>query len=488
MKTSNDKKPHILLTGATGYVGGRLKLLLEKFGYPVRCLTRFPENLSSHHPPTTEIMQGDVLNQDSLFKAMQGIDVAFYLVHSMGDKQAVWEKESLSAVQFAKAAEACGVKRIIYLGGLGNSEDTLSKHLQSRHLVGQLLCANAPNVQVLEFRASIIIGSGSLSFEMIKALSDKLPIMITPKWVWTEAQPISIQDVLQYLLKAIEIPVKGNKIIEIGSKEKTSYGGIMREYAKLKGHRLLFIPVPVLTPKLSSLWLGLVTPLYARVGRKLIESASCPTVVTHPEEAKIFGIEPLNVSEAISLALKNEENPWAETRWSDARSVSGRSHPLEPFPKKLDNLLVDRDTIIVQAPLTQAFAPILKIGGHVGWYYGEWLWSLRGFLDLCLGGVGLRRGRRRKDFLEKGEVLDFWRVEEIDPPHLLRLVAEMKVPGKAWLEFKVEAVAEGKSKITQTAYFEPQGWFGKAYWYLLLPIHRLVFKGMLKGIKQEIEK
>ena len=311
----------ILLTGATGYVGGRLLRRLEAAGHRVRCLVRSPQRLEGRVASGTEIVAGDVLGPASLAPAMANVTTAYYLVHSMGSTGSFEEEDRRGARAFAEAARAAGVHRIIYLGGLGSSASGLSAHLKSRQEVGEVL--RGGGVPVLEFRASIVIGSGSLSFEMIRALVERLPVMITPRWVSVPAQPIAITDLLEYLVAALDLPGEESRVIPIGGADRVSYGRIMEEYAAQRGLRRKMIPVPVLTPRLSSLWLGLVTPLYARIGKKLVDSLRHPTVVDDDSALRLFPVRPVGVREAIALALRNEEREFAETRWSDAFSSSG---------------------------------------------------------------------------------------------------------------------------------------------------------------------
>jgi uncharacterized protein YbjT (DUF2867 family) len=470
----------VLLTGATGYVGGRLLLLLVADGWQLRCLARRPENLAPHVPQGVEVVQGDLLEAQSLPRVMAGIDAAFYLVHSMGTSGNFQKQDRYAAENFAGAARAAGVKRIIYLGGLGEDGPELSAHLQSRHEVGEKL--RLSGVPVIEFRASIIIGSGSLSFEMIRALVERLPVMVTPRWVRVTAQPIAISDALAYLRAALSIEIDGSVIVEIGGPDRVSYGDLMREYARQRGLRRLMIPVPLLTPRLSSLWLGLVTPLYARIGRALISSIRHPTVVRDDKEQARFSIRPIGVREAMAQALRNEDARFAQTRWSDALSVAG-GEARQWSGIRFGNRIVN--THIVTLPVTPAvaFRPIERIGGSTGWYFGNALWQLRGWLDLLMGGVGMRRGRRDPEHLLPGDVVDCWRVESIEPPRHLRLAAEMKLPGRAWLEFDVQP-ANGGVTLRQTATFDPVGLSGLAYWYALLPLHELVFRGMLRNLRR----
>ena len=477
MTDSVSDRPRVLITGASGYVGGRLLSALEDAGVRLRCVARRPDYLRARLGAETEIVQGDVLDSASLEAALRDVDTAYYLVHSMGSAGSFEEKDREGARNFAAAARAAGVRRIIYLGGLGDSGGELSTHLRSRHEVGELL--RESGVQVIEFRASIVIGSGSLSFEMVRALAERLPVMITPKWVAVKAQPIAINDLIDYLVAALSLDVAGNPIYEIGGADIVSYGDILHEYSRQRGLHRRMIAVPVLTPRLSSLWLGLVTPLYARVGRKLIDSMIHPTVVHDQAALVVFSIKPSGMREAIALALRDEDAGYGGTRWSDAMSAAGE--PRDWGGARFGNRLVDSRVMHVDTSLDRAFAPIRRIGGATGWYYGEWLWQLRGLLDLLAGGVGMRRGRRDADLLKVGEAVDCWRVETFDPPHRLRLAAEMRLPGRAWLDFEVEAEGSG-SRIRQTAIFDPVGLLGLAYWYGIFPLHQLVFAGMLRGI------
>ncbi len=466
----------ILLTGATGYVGGRLLQHLETAGHRLRCLARRPGHLEARVAPGTEVVAGDVRDRASLDAALRGVTTAFYLVHSMGTAGSFEEEDREAARRFGEAAKAAGVARIIYLGGLGADDEALSPHLRSRQEVGELL--RGSGVPVVEFRASIVIGSGSLSFELIRSLVERLPIMILPKWVSIPAQPIAIADVIAYLTAAIDLPITGNPIFEIGGADRVSYGDIMRAYARRRGLHVPMIPVPVLTPFLSSLWLGLVTPVYARIGRKLVESIVHSTVVRDDTALRTFPIRPMGMEAALTQALANEDREWATTRWSDAMSSSG---PMRNWDRvQFGRRLADSRTAEVRAAPPEAFAAIERIGGDTGWYAYDWLWRLRGVIDLLLGGVGSRRGRPGRP-LRVGDTIDFWRVEAFEPNRLLRLAAEMKLPGRAWLEFEVQGDAVS-STIRQTAIFDPIGWLGRLYWYALIPLHLLIFRDMLRAI------
>ena len=467
----------VLLTGATGYVGGRLLPRLEQRGVRVRCVSRRPEALRGRVGAVTETVAGDMLDAASLAAALRDVDTAYYFVHSMGADRDFEQVDRLAAANFAQAARAAGVRLIIYLGGLGNPGETLSKHLRSRQETGDVLRTHHP--QVIEFRASIVIGSGSVSFEMIRALVERLPVMICPRWVQVMAQPIAIEDLLAYLLEALDLPDGPPRVYEIGGPDRVSYGQIMQEYARQRGLRRWMIPVPLLTPYLSSLWLGLVTPLYARVGRKLVESLRNPTLLSNDLAARTFSVRPRSIREALRRALVNEDREFAETRWSDALSAGGPRRTWGGV--RFGSRLVDSRTATIDGPPEQAFAPIRRIGGRTGWYFGKWLWTARGLLDLLCGGVGVRRGRRDPENLRAGDALDFWRVELYEPPRLLRLCAEMKLPGRAWLEFEVSG-DERRSTIRQTAIFDPVGLTGLLYWYGIYPLHLIVFAGMLRNV------
>ncbi len=470
----------VLLTGATGYIGGRLLSLLERDGVRVRALARHPENVERREGSRTEFVQGDLADRDSLNRAMTGVTTAYYLVHSMASTRDFQRRDRTGALNFAAAARDAGVRRIVYLGGLGRGDD-LSPHLASRQEVGEIL--RLSGVPTLEFRASVVIGSGSLSFEMIRALVDRLPVMITPRWVRIRTQPIAIEDVLAYLREALDLPMTESRVIEIGGAEATTYGELMLEYAHQRGLKRWMIPVPVLTPHLSSLWLGLVTPLYSRVGRQLVESLKHETVV-EDDSASVFDIRPMGVQRAVERALRNEDSDFAATRWSDAlSSAETQGYGGETYGSRL----VDSRVIEVDCSPEAAFAAVEALGGNTGWHAGNLLWRIRGFLDLLVGGPGLRRGRRDPKLVAVGQTLDFWRVEGLERGKLLRLRAEMRLPGRAWLQFEVEPAGDNRSRIRQTALFDPVGLAGLAYWYSLFPIHGYVFQGLLEGIGRAAE-
>jgi len=470
----------VLLTGATGYIGGRLLSALEADGVPIRCTARRPDHLRQRVAASTEVVQADALDETSIRAALEGVDTAYYLIHSMGTPGSFEAQDRKAARLFGAAARDAGLSKIIYLGGLGEGQD-LSPHLESRHEVGEIL--RMSGVPTIELRASVVIGSGSLSFEIIRALVDRLPVMITPKWVRARAQPIAVEDVVNYLRRSLALDAPESLVVEIGGADRVSYGDLMREYARQRGLSRVMISVPVLTPHLSSLWLGLITPVYARVGRELVESLRHETVVHDDSAERLFNIRPMGIEAAIDRALKNEDKEFALTRWSEA--ISSKPGAQDYGGTKFGSRLVDSRVARVSQTPEVAFLPIERIGGKTGWYYADFLWRLRGWFDLLVGGAGLRRGRRDPDHLRVGDHVDFWRVEQIEPGRLLRLSAEMKLPGRAWLQFEVEPDGDdGGSLIRQTALFDPIGVAGLAYWYGLWPLHNLIFGRMLRAISK----
>jgi len=453
----------------------------------VRCLVRTPAKvLSAPWHDRVEIVQGDV--SGDLAEAMAGVDAAFYLVHSIGSSVEWAEHDRAAAENFRRAAEEAGLQRIIYLGGLGDhSSGALSEHLASRQEVGAELAKGS--VPVVELRAAVIIGSGSASFEMLRYLVEVLPAMVTPRWVDTRCQPVAVRNVLHYLAESLMAPVTG-RILEVGGPEVLTYREMMAQYAEVAGLRKrLILPVPLLTPGLSSRWIGLVTPIPPSLARPLIESLVNDVVVTTDAAADAMPTEQLAYREAVRLALGQSLNGDVPTSWARAE-LGGRS-PAEPQPTDPTwaggTIKLDQRNREAAASPEELFKVVCSVGGRHGWYRGDWLWTLRGVLDSLIGGVGMRRGRLHPNQLSVGDPLDFWRVEALDSPRLLRLRAEMRLPGSAWLQWQIEPTATG-AKIVQTARFHPRGLLGRLYWIVVAPAHRLVFPGLLAGICAEAER
>ena len=467
----------ILITGASGYIGGHLLDTLPN--EQLRCFIRSKRNYLEARHPKAEFFYGDARSPQDVSKACKDIDVIYYLIHAMGSTGDFSCKDRDYAQNFAAAAKHQGVKKIIYVGGLTDTAQSMSTHMASRCEVGRIL--RESEVPVLEFRASIILGAGSLSFEMIRSLVEHLPIMICPRWVRARCQPIYIGDLLKFLTAALDGKFCKSKIFEVGGSEISSYKDLMLRYAKLRGLRRHLISVPILTPHLSSLWLGLVTPLYARVGRKIIDSLRQDSIISDNDAGIFFDINCLNIEEAIKQSLQQEDESYRKIRWNDAMAATGHNDS-EWHGIHFGNRLVDSRHIDLKCPAKDAFRPILTIGGNNGWYYGNWLWKLRGWLDLLWSGPGLRRGRRNQDKIYIGDTIDFWRVEDYIEDKKLLLRAEMKLPGRAWLEYEVETGENNQTQIRQTAIFDPVGLIGLIYWYSVAPLHFFVFGGMLKAI------
>ncbi len=474
----------ILVTGATGYVGGRLVPRLQEQGYKVRCLARDASRLKDRWEDV-DIVQGDVLNKDSLQNVFREIDTAYYLIHSMGGEGEFSETDIRAAENFASAAEEQGVKRIIYLGGLGASGEQLSKHLASRLQTGESL--RKFNVPVTEFRAGVIVGSGSLSFEMIRYLTERLKFMITPKWVSTKTQPIAIRDVIRYLVDALTTVESKGEIIDIGGEDILTYRDLMRIYADVRGLKRYFIKVPVLTPKLSSHWIGFVTPLPSRIAKPLVDGLKNELICKSNKARELFGFKTLSYREAVELALQRNKEGKTETIWFSSYSSGVKDSRSPVHLTQKEGMIIEKRETHINATVESTFRAFTSIGGKNGWY-ANFLWRIRGYIDLICGGVGLRRGRRSETELLSGDPLDFWRVEAIEKNKLLRLHAEMKLPGEAWLQFEVESVGMNRSTLTQTAFFEPKGLLGLLYWYPIYPLHGIIFGGMIKAIKRAAEK
>jgi uncharacterized protein YbjT (DUF2867 family) len=471
----------ILVTGATGYIGGRLVPRLLKAGHRVRCLVRDPSRLRGRPwASEVEIAASDVLQPDGLVPAMQGVHTAYYLVHSLAGGADFHQRDLTAAGNFGTAARAAGVQRIIYLGALAEAGPGLSEHLRSRQQTGDAL--RAAGVPVTEIRAGVIVGSGSLSFEMIRYLTERVPVMICPRWVYTRAQPIGIREVLDYLAAAAVVIESTGRIVEIGGAEVVTYGEMMLIYAEARGLKRWMLPVPVLTPRLSSYWVNLVTPIPAAIARPLIEGLRNENVVHDPSAQELFPqIHPADYRTSVQRALARLNASDVETAWSDALSTSQGDVPPVILTTQ-EGMILEHRQRIVQAPPESVYQVFSGLGGARGWLYMNWAWEIRGLMDRLTGGVGLRRGRRDPDRLRIGDALDFWRVEDVEPGSQIRLRAEMKVPGKAWLQFQAKPHEDGQSLLLQTAFFAPKGLMGWLYWYALYPFHALIFSGMIDEI------
>lgn len=477
----------VLVTGATGYIGGRLVPRLLEAGHRVRCLARDPDRLKGRvWCRQVEVAAGDCLRPGSLPAAMAGVEVAYYLVHSMGAGKGFEERDIEAARHFAWAAKAAGVRRIIYLGGLGESDSELSDHLRSRQQTGDAL--REAGVPVTEFRAAVIVGSGSLSFELIRYLTERLPVMICPRWIYTRVQPVAVDDVLQYLAAALEQPASSGQIIEIGGADVMTYGDMIQSYARVRGLRRWLLPVPVLTPRLSSYWIHWVSPVPKAIARPLIEGLRHDVVVRDDSARKLFPlISPMDYVTAVRRALANPETGAVESTWTDA-AASGQSESPACRLITTEGMILEQRQRRVAAPPEVVFRQFAQLGGQRGWLYMNWAWRMRGAVDRLVGGVGLRRGRRDPHHVRTGDALDFWRVEAVELGRLLRLRAEMKLPGRAWLEFRVEPHAPHGAQLTQTAFFAPRGLPGLLYWYALYPIHALIFRGLIERVGQRAER
>jgi uncharacterized protein YbjT (DUF2867 family) len=469
----------ILVVGASGYIGGRLVPVLASLGHELVLMSRDARPLAARFADA-KVVAADLLESSSLDAALEGVDVAYYLAHSMGSgEHGFADRDRLAARNFASAAAAAGVRRIVYLGGLGDEAANLSPHLASRQQTGRELTSHG--VPVTEFRAAIIIGSGSASFEILRHLTERLPIMITPRWVGTRSQPIGIGDALDYLVGVLEHPeISG--VVEIGGPDILSYGDMMRTYARLRGLHRLMIPVPVLTPRLSSYWVSLVTPVPAGIARPLIEGLRNEVIVRDPRPAARFGLQPASYEAALQGAIDRTDRYAGASTWFDSLDAPGREEL--PTLSSREGMIIERRRRLVPVAPDRLFAEVERLGGRAGWPYANLLWRLRGFFDLLVGGVGMRLGRRSPTELRVGDALDFWRVEALERPTLLRLRAEMRVPGRAWLQYDVTETAHG-SRLEQTAFFEPKGLPGLAYWYLLYPIHGLIFRGTAQRLAMQ---
>ena len=467
----------VLVTGATGYVGGRLVPRLLADGHEVVCLARDPSHLAGRGWRGVAIRQGNALEASSLPPVMEGVEAAYYLIHSMSAGEGGFEdRDRVAAENFGRAARAAGLRRIMYLGGLGNADEALSPHLASRHEVGEIL--RASGVPVTEFRAAVIVGSGSVSFEIIRYLAEGLPVMLTPRWMATSCQPISITNVVDYLVLALSEPRSVGRTLEIGGPDVLSYKEMLQGYAAVRRLRRFLFPVPLLTPRLSSYIVHLLTPIPASIAHPLILGMRNEVVVHDHTAEDMFQIPLISYDEAVRRALQRIQSGSVETYWTGAQMGLEPGVTLEVT----EGMILEQRRVETSASPAAVFATFAGIGGERGWFYGDWGWQLRGMLDRLVGGVGMRRGRRSPDDVRPGDALDFWRVEAVERGRLMRLRAEMKVPGLAWLQFEATPSPSGGALLVQTAFFEPRGFFGLAYWYLLYPIHQLFFSGMAREI------
>lgn len=463
----------ILLTGSTGYIGRRLKqILLNDENIELKLLVRNKKSVSSMDKKI-EIIEGDTFNKESLKEALKDVEVAYYLIHSLSNEN-YKDLDKISAQNFLDVATQCGVKRIIYLGGLGVKNENTSEHLLSRIETGEILSSNK-NVQTIWFRAGVIIGSGSASFEIIRNLTEKLPVMTTPKWVDTKAQPIAVNDVLSYLHNGLYLEKKENLIVDIGS-EQLSYKNMMLKTAKVLGLKRYLIPLPFMSINLSSYWLNLFTPVPFSVAKALIEGLKSEVIIQNDNAKKYFpNIIPISYEQAVSNAIKEIEENQVISRWNDKGDGVWEKNAQNEISKAV---FIDRKEVdISNLEASKVYQSFIGIGGENGWFDFDFLWELRGIIDKLIGGVGLKRGRRSQCDLRISDCLDFWKVVDLQKDERLLLYAQMKVPGEAWLEFKIK-----DNKLIQSAYFYPKGVLGRLYWYALVPLHYFVFNNMIKSI------
>ncbi len=483
--TPRDPRP-IAVLGATGYIGARLVPRLLKAGWTVRAIGRNPAKLAgrawaSH--PAIEMVAGDVLDRQQLTAALQGCQAAYYLVHSMNPQTSDFAATDREAAEnMVAAATAAGLARIIYLGGLGEDAPQLSHHLRSRHEVGAIL--QNGSVPATIFRAAMIIGSGSASFEILRYLVERLPVMVTPRWVDTPCQPIAVSNVLHYLVSCLDCPGTIGDTFDVGTEEVVTYRQLMRLYAEeARLPRRWILPVPVLTPRLSSYWIHLVTPIPASLARPLAEGLRNPVLCHDARIRELLPQQLCGCRRAIRLALENLRLQQVESSWMDAGRVAPVEWSTSEDPEWAGGTIFRDDRrMLVKATSAQCWPAVVGIGGKTGWYYADWLWQVRGGMDRLLGGPGIGRGRRDPQSVQAGDALDFWRVLAVDPGHRLKLVAEMKVPGEAVLELLLTECVDGTTEIRQCARFKPRGLLGLLYWYSVLPLHNLVFAGMLRGM------
>ena len=472
----------ILVTGSTGYIGGRLIPRLLARGYRVRAFTRRPEDLEGRPwSGSADIFKGDVFCGDGLKEAMAGVDAAYYLIHSMAESGNFEAIEEISAKNFAAAAKAAGVKKIIYLGGLGGEAAGLSPHLNSRHRMGRIM--REAGLNVTEFRAAVIVGSGSISFEIIRYLVERLPFIPCFRYLRdTRCQPVAIRDVLSYLAAALENPLSDGKVIEIGGASVHTYRELMNIYAETRGLKRNFFTCVLWSPALSAKFVGLLTPVPAIMAKPLLESLSSDVVCASDEALRLFPeIKPLDYRTAVQYALMRTVENAVETSWTAAYEP----HYARPCSFiDTEGIILQDHFITVDAPAEKVFKIFCGIGGERGWLYGQVLWNIKALQDRLIGGVGLRRGRRHPDVIHQGEALDFWRVERVIDGRMLLLRAEMKLPGKGWLQFEAKPLGGESCMLRMTAYFEPRGFLGNLYWYSLYPVHTYIFRGLIREIRR----
>lgn len=481
------KNRTILVTGATGYIGGRLVPRLLENGYQVKVLVRDPSRLQGRlWLEQVQVYQGNVLTPETLSPALKNVDAAFYLIHSMMGGEDFHQRDLTAARNFAQTAKNKGVKRLIYLGGLGDPDSDLSMHLRSRQETGAAL--RAAGVPVTELRAGVVVGSGSISFEMIRYLTERVPVMIAPRWVFTRTQPISIRNILDYLVGTLRLDDTGDYVLEVGGPDVLTYGDMLHQYAEVRGLRRWIIPVPVLTPRLSSYWVHWVTPIPATIARPLIDGLRNEAVVRDETARGLFPeIKLMSYKQAVEAALSVLEAQQVETAWSDALATSQGDTPPVSLTTE-EGMIIEQRVRLVRSSASNVYKVFTGLGGETGWLYWDWAWHLRGGLDRIVGGVGFRRGRRDPEDLRVGDALDFWRVEQLEQDFKMLLRAEMKVPGRAWLQFEVQPKENGESQLVQTAFFAPKGLFGLLYWYVLYPIHAFIFSGLIEGVKDRAQK
>ncbi|ONI69280.1 NAD(P)-dependent oxidoreductase [Kribbella sp. ALI-6-A] len=489
---ASDGPKLVLVTGVTGYIGGRLVPELLKAGYRVRAMARNPRRLEGREwYDDVEVVEADAGDRHQVEAALEDVDVAYYLIHALGTGKKFEARDRHTARTFAAAAREAGVGRIVYLGGLYPDDEELSPHLSSRREVGEILLASGVPTTVL--RAAVIIGSGSASFEMLRYLTERLPVMVTPRWLSTRIQPIAVRDVLHYLVGSAEMPGGVNRGFDIGGPDVLRYRDMMQRYADVSSlRRRRIVTLPLLTPSLSSHWVGLVTPVPNSIARPLVDSLIHEVVCKEHDIARhVPDPQPglIGFDQAVELALKRVQDLDVTTSWASAATPGAPSDPLSSDPAWAGgSLYVDERESAISASPDRLWTVIEGIGGGNGWYSWRLGWWARGLLDRLFGGPGLRRGRRNPKDLSVGDPLDWWRVEEIDEPKLLRLRAEMRLPGLAWLELIVDQDDQGRTVFRQRALFHPHGLPGQLYWWAIKPFHGIVFGGMQRNIAHAAEQ